>query len=244
MKPEAIKAYIHKHYELLFEGKKTCRLPIEKGKHLAQALGYSPHLIGLLAEEFWDGFVPCGNPQPYLKPAQGDKILNLGCGIGIDSLETALKHGSEVGLVNLDIVFSILKRGRRLALQSGICTESLRWICSDGENLPFKNESFEWIITNGVFNLFPDKPALIKEFYRVLKISGFWVNVDLCCVDSLPDYFYREPDAWAWCMSGACTEDHLAGILKKGGFDSVRMNHQEKGDWFDRVIFSCRKDSG
>ena len=241
MKPGEIKASVRKHYRLLFEGENTCRLPIRKGKDLAETLGYPSNFLDLLAEEYWNWFVPCGNPLPFVHPTPGDRVLNVGCGVGIDSLGILSGDEPRVSIVNLDIVFTVVKRGRRLALEQGISETSLQWLCGDGESLPFKDESFSWIMMNGVFNLFPDKQPLITELHRVLRPSGRWVCTDLCCADSLPDYFSQEPDAWAWCMSGACTEGELEALLKEKGFLPIRMDRQEEGDWFHRVAFVCRK---
>jgi SAM-dependent methyltransferase len=241
MNHTAIKKHVQNHYECLFEGKKRCHLPVEKGKDLAGTLGYPADFLEMIPQEYWDHFVPCGNPLPYLIPASGDRILNLGCGVGIDSLGVFFKHGHQVEVVNADIVFTVLKQARQLASQLSIPKGVFQWICGDGEQLPFQSNLFDWIVMNGVFNLFPNKASLLKEIYRALRPSGQLVSVDLCCVDALPEYFFQEPDAWAWCMSGACTEDELMKLLEERGFEQIRLDRQEEGDWFHRVAFSCRK---
>ena len=85
VKIEEIEKHIRKHYCLLFEGELHCHLNILKGRELALNLGYSPDLIDLIPEDMWNSFLPCGNPLQNMKPSSHDLILNLGCGVGIDS---------------------------------------------------------------------------------------------------------------------------------------------------------------
>jgi len=117
----------------------------------------------------------------------------------------------------------------------------LHWVCGDGDQLPFQPESFQWVIMNGVLNLFPDKASLLKEVSRILSPAGQLVGADLCTEGPLPDYFHEERDAWAWCMSGACTEDRLCGLLQEAGLEEIRLHGEEDCDMFHRVTFCGRK---
>jgi SAM-dependent methyltransferase len=147
-----------------------------------------------------------------------------------------------VQIVSLDIVPDILQRARSTASRLKERGTGLHWACGDGESLPFGNECFDWVLMNGVFNLFPDKPSVLREVTRVLKPGASLVCADLCLADQLPSYFDDEPDAWAWCMSGAVTAKDLLAMLDAAGFGSIRLLEEEPGDLFRRIVFSCRRE--
>lgn len=235
-----IKRHVQKYYSKLFQDKHPRRLPIKTGKTLAEFLGYPVSLLPSISEDYWERFLPCGNPFPLLHLRSGDRLLNLGCGAAIDSFLIQAKHGCSVEVVNLDIVFSILQRASSSVLANSHA-DTLRWVCGDGESLPLWGESFGWILMNGALNLFPKKTTVLREIWRALKPSGFLIGADLCAQSSLPDSFRQEKDAWAWCMSGACTENELTRLFKSSGFGRIILIREEEEDLFYRAIFSCQK---
>ena len=110
--------------------------------------------------------------------------------------------------------------------------------------LPFGPGSFEWIMLNGVFNLFPEKGELIEEIGRVLEPGGIVAGADLCRRVILPGYFAAEPDAWAWCMSGALAQEELIEAFEAGGFSTLDMAAENMDEFFDRAVFTFRKNGG
>src|SRR5512143_3110594 len=108
MDPNSIKHHIRDYYAGLFAKGRTApaALPIRSGKPLAAELGYPMDSLGLLPDELWNLFAPCGNPLPHLQCACGQRVLNLGCGAGIDSLALTLLH-PEGHAVGLDVVRAI-----------------------------------------------------------------------------------------------------------------------------------------
>jgi len=250
----AIKIHIRNHYTHLYEGRQICRVPIRTGRSLAEALGYPLDLLDFVPEDHWARFVPCGNPLRMVHPAQGERILNLGCGAAVDSFALWALYGASVRIVSTDIVFSVLRNNSELARisagpfhpeihSSARPKDVLSWVCADGEQLPFQPGAFHWVIMNGVFNLFPDKASLLAEVMRILRPGGRLAGTDLCIDAPLPDYFHEERDAWAWCMSGACMDEELIGLLRNSRFEEIRLDHEEDGDMFHRVAFCCRKST-
>lgn len=239
--------HVRNYYRDLYENVPSSRfsaLPITTGRKLAEFLGYPQDILNLLPESYWERFVPCGNAIPHLQPRHGDRILNLGCGVALDSLCLHLRHGEAIEIAGLDIVFSVLQRSRNtfrqlFPHQGNEC----RWICGDAEHLPFRTESFDWVILNGVFNLFKDKLSLLRAIKEILKPEGSLVVLDLCCKEPLPPYFNEEMDAWAWCMSGACTEGEIHSLLDAADLEAERMIREEDADSFYRIAFTCRKVS-
>ena len=240
-----IKAHVKRHYERLYRGETRCAAPVERGKALAKALGYSADLLEAVGEEDWELFVPCGNPLPFVPQRSGGRILHLGCGLGVDALAMAWKtEGRPAAMFNMDVDAGILGRGKGLASSLLPDFPGMFWICADGDHLPLRGESLEGVVMNGVFNLFPRKDSLLGEIRRVLKPGGRLTGVDLCRTVSLPDYFLREPDAWAWCMNGACREEELKELLEENGLRFARVARLEEGEWFHRVAFQGEKPPG
>jgi SAM-dependent methyltransferase len=237
-----LKKHIRKYYEQLYQGEKRIKAHGLGGKTLAMELGYPAGLIDCLPGEIWEDFLPCGNVLHYLHAKPGDRVLNLGCGAGIDSIILKLCAGAEFRIVNLDSAIPALTKACALAGRSFPGLE-FEFVCADGDRLPFRPCSFEWIILNGVFNLFPDKGELIVELYRVLKPGGIVTGADLCRRVILPDYFASDPDAWAWCMSGALSQNELSAAFEAEGFAKLALVPENMDEYFDRTVFAFRKRS-
>jgi arsenite methyltransferase len=239
---DSLKGHIRSYYTALFESKRSLHLPIKTGKDLASALAYSEDLVRTVPEEYWEYFHPCSNPLPFLNVLPGDLILNLGCGVGIDSFALALKEPSSVQIVNMDVVPIALKLGFVLGSHFEMEGKSIEWVCGDGERLPFREECFDSVFLNGVFNLFPHKEKVLQEIKRVTKPGGSLIIADLCLEGHLPDYFRGNGDAWAWCMSGAHTSEAVLSQLQNLGFKGVVDLHLEsRGDMFYPAVFSATK---
>jgi arsenite methyltransferase len=240
-----IKEHVQEYYRSLFERGQVApaHLPVRSGKRLAVELGYPPSLLDLLPEHCWQLFAPCGNPLPYLTPKPGDWILNLGCGIGIDSLAVALEYRDSVHVVGIDAVVNIIHKAYTLICSINLLRSSFYWVCGDGECLPFRRHCFDAVLMNGVFNLFPEKSGLLRGLHRVLKPEGALLLADLCRVGPLPDYFEAEWDAWAWCMNGACSAEELVTEFAAAGFNRVEIYTEESGEMFNRIVLSCRRSS-
>ena len=241
MRPQDIKAHVEKYYSRFYRREQGRRLPIKTGKALAASLGYPLDSLRFVPEEHWEKFIPCGNPLPHVHPTAGDRILNLGCGASIDSYVLSRAPGVPVTIVGLDVVHEIMLQAMELSSHQRLGGNALWWVCGDGEQLPFHSESFDWVLLNGVLNLFADKLVLLDEIHRILGPSGRFVCTDLCSGSDLPDYFEDEPDGWAWCMSGACTEQNLTDLIEQSGFELIHFIREEEADLLYRITLACRK---
>ncbi len=238
-----MKDFIVGYYEELYgeEGRGSIA-PGVSGQALAADLGYPEALLRVIPAELWADFLPCGNVLPLLELRPGDVVLNLGCGVGIDSLALGLAHGTHVEVINLDTAFRALQKGRDCSRR---VLPDFRFIpvCADGSHLPFGPETFDAVILNGVFNLFEDKRELAVELQRVVKHGGRVAGADLCRRVELPGYFAAEPEAWAWCMSGALATEELRALFQTSGFREIELVSEIMDDYFDRVLFVFRKSS-
>ena len=237
-----IRGHILAHYRSLYRGEKRCRVPILQGRQLAAALGFPAAVTERIADQLWLDFVPCGNPLPLLAaPAAAGSGLNLGCGAGIDATALSLLGSATHPIVNLDPVAAILHRAARLPPNQTAPARRIRWCAGEGEALPFKDGSFHWVLMNGVFNLFPSKPPVLREVNRVLAAGGRLVICDLFHDGPLPDDVRRELDAWAWCLGGAVDRNEVGAILAQAGFQLERFELEETIDRFCRAGLRAQK---
>lgn len=235
MRGKLIKRHISEYYSSLYRGRRECRAPVERGRDLARLLNYPSAVIEAIPDELWDHFVPCGNPFPFLIKVATGPGLNLGCGAAIDSIGLARGLNIQHPIVNVDIVAHVLAGSRRILCQNTPAGSTLSWTCAEAEHLPFRPESFHWVLMNGVFNLFPEKMNLLKEIRRVLHHGGQLVIMDLFHQGSMPDYFKEELDAWVWCMNGALDQTAALAVLEQTGFKLLEFKMEEDMDLFYRA---------
>ena len=238
-----LKSYIRKYYSELYAGGKSAGVPVTQGWSLAAELGYPSDLLEDIPEEIWEDFLPCGNVLGLVHPEPGEVFLNLGCGVGVDSFGLTMPLRAEqadVRVVSLDTAIPALMKASTFA-KKAFPDKALDFICADGGMLPFEAGAFDSVLLNGVFNLFPDKSELIQELHRVLKDSGKVIGADLCRRIVLPDYFTTEPDAWAWCMSGALSKQELSAVFLRSGFEKIELTSEKIDDFFDRSLFVFQK---
>jgi SAM-dependent methyltransferase len=235
-------------YERLFGGKATpsARLPIHRGRALAALLHYPLEVLSDLPDHLWDYFLPCGNPFPHLQPGTGERILNLGSGIGIDSLALVRSSASAIQVVNLDVVPGALLQSGTVSSPPGNAAHAIRksaisQVCAEGDRLPFRPGTFDWILMNGVFNLFPDKEHLLREIKDVLTANGRLVIMDLCAAEELPEYFSEELDGWTWCMSGAWTPSRLTRLVEASGLTLELFRETDEADLLHPMGVVARK---
>ena len=141
-----MKKHIRKFYEDLYLGE-SAGAPRLGGKPLAVELGYPGDLIDLLPGGIWEDFFPCGDILPRIRPEGGDRVLNLGCGAGVDSILLRLSSRARFCVVNLDTALPVLLKARAAALRT-FPEGAFEFTCADGDKLPFAPGSFSWIILN------------------------------------------------------------------------------------------------
>ena len=157
------------------------------GEGSALGLGYPAQIVGTLPADVRARFVGVGNPFALGAVRPGDAVLDLGCGAGFDALVAALAVGPTGRVAGVDLspeMLAVAESGRAAA---GLSTVEFRQ--ADVEALPFPDASFDVALSNGVLNLIPDKPAALREVFRVLKPGGRLQACDMGLVgeESPPD---------------------------------------------------------
>jgi arsenite methyltransferase len=156
----------------------------------------------------------CGNPLAFSEVAEGDTVVDLGSGAGLDLLIAAEKVGPSGRVIGVDMTDDMIARARRNALDAGATQVEVRKGLI--EDLPVRNCQADWIISNCVINLSPNKPAVFKEIVRTLKPGGRFRISDVVA-EGLPDWITENEAAFAACVAGAISaSDYVAGLEAAG----------------------------
>ncbi|HEY3324686.1 MAG TPA: methyltransferase domain-containing protein [Planctomycetota bacterium] len=169
--------------------------PYPVGRASAQQLGYDAAWLDAIPPTVVSHFVGVGNPFHVHVVQPGQRVLDAGCGCGMDSFIASLLVGTTGHVTGLDLCAEMLAVPR--AELPRWRPQNLEFVQGELENLPFADESFDVVISNGVLNLAVDKDCAFREIYRVLKPGGVLATADLLVIDSVPDAVLCSLDAWS-----------------------------------------------
>jgi len=169
--------------------------PYPVGIESAVALGYDPKWFQSLPSQIVARFVGVGNPFRIHMPRSGDRILDVGCGCGFDTFVAAFLTGRQGRVAGVDISHEMLLWPLEVAGASGNLNAG--FLQGSAESLPFKNETYDLVISNGAMNLVLEKPAAFEEIYRVLRPGGIFASADLLVIETIPPEILATADAWS-----------------------------------------------
>lgn len=156
---------------------------------------YDPEILDALPEEVLASYCGVGNPFSLGPIQKGETVLDIGCGAGVDSIIAAAMVGPDGRVVGMDLIPEMLERARENLKKTSF--ENMTFQEGSAEELPFPEETFDVVISNGVFNLVPDKPAALKEVIRVLKPGGRFLLGDQVLTTSQPTDTKSMVESWA-----------------------------------------------
>jgi arsenite methyltransferase len=185
------------------------------GRKFAESVGYDPALLDSLPESMWESFTGAGNPQPFVDAQTGETVLDLGCGAGLDLFLYAKRIGPTGRLFALDLSESMLAKARSNLTSLGI--SNVEWLHAAADGIPLPDNSVDLVTANGIFNLSPDKDAVMREVARVLKPGGRAIFAEIVLKSELPTEIRREINDWFRCIGGALVEQDFLARLKKNG---------------------------
>jgi SAM-dependent methyltransferase len=163
------------------------------GRAWAEDLGYPPELANV-PESAAESFAGVANPWVLGRLAAGERVLDLGCGAGTDSLVAAQMVGAEGRVTGIDMTPEMLAKARAAAAELG--ATNVEFVESEAEHLPFDAESFDVVVSNGVIDLIPDKDAVFGEIYRVLRPGGRIQVADVTIQKPVSEEGRRNIDLW------------------------------------------------
>jgi arsenite methyltransferase len=212
---QKIKAYVRELYaKLAAHGSANISsVPIPCGEELARALGYDTSLLPI-PKKAWRLFAGCGNPLEEIRLGLHWTVLDLGCGVGIDSQMAALSMKPPGRVIGMDITRELLHHAKEYSSSHPVC----HWVTGDGEQLPLRSECIDLVTANGSFNLMPHKEQALREIHRVLKPGGYLSLADLIAVDEMEPIVEGLEEAWSWCVAGALTAGEYDLLMQHNGF--------------------------
>jgi SAM-dependent methyltransferase len=160
----------------------------------------------------------CGSPLAHADVREGDTILDLGSGGGIDVFRASKFVGEKGRVIGLDATPEMIFRARETAKKHGYQNVAFR--LGEIEHMPIESNSVDLVISNCVLNLVPDKQSAFKEIYRVLKPGGRITVSDMVATQEGRKII--KPDEWAACIAGAVTFEEYRGILERTGFLDIK----------------------
>src|SRR5262245_11445966 len=196
---------------------------------VAEAFGYTPDELASLPADANLG-LSCGNPTATANLRPGEVVVDLGCGAGIDVLLAARKVGPTGKAIGIDMTLEMIERAKRNAEQliDGHILKNIEFYLSTIDDLPLPRDSVDCLISNCVINLAPEKPAVFREMFRVLKPGGRVSVSDIALKRPLPDELTRSVAAYVGCIAGAITIADYERGLKEAGFSSIQIVDTEK----------------
>jgi arsenite methyltransferase len=171
------------------------QFPYPVGLESLARLGYAPEWISSVPRELAARFVGVGNPFIVRLLRPGERVLDIGCGCGVDTLIAAMLVGPTGRSVGLDATPEMLDLPRSVRVgKDGCAPEFVEGLV---ERLPFEDRSFDVVISNGALNLATDKDRAFGEIARVLGPGGEMVVADLIVRETIPEELLASMDAWS-----------------------------------------------
>jgi len=161
----------------------------------------------------------CGNPTALAELNEGEVVLDLGSGGGIDVLLSAQRVGPTGKAYGLDMTPEMLALARENQQKAGV--ENVEFLTGEIEAIPLPDNSVDVIISNCVVNLSGDKRKVISEAFRVLKPGGRFAVSDVVVRGEVPAQLRQNMELWVGCVAGALTEQEFHGHLRQAGFEQI-----------------------
>jgi arsenite methyltransferase len=168
----------------------------------------------------------CGNPTAVADLHEGETVLDLGSGGGIDVLLSARRVGPRGMAYGLDMTNEMLELARRNQREAGVA--NAEFLKGTIEHVPLPDDSVDVVISNCVINLSGDKPAVLAEAARVLRPGGLFAVTDIVADPEMDDATRNDMQQWTGCIAGALTRDEFERELRAAGFEDVEIRETHR----------------
>ncbi|MEH0153716.1 arsenite methyltransferase [Limibacter armeniacum] len=167
----------------------------------------------------------CGLPTQFARISKGDTVLDLGSGAGNDCFVARHETGETGKVLGVDFTPAMIKKARENADKLGFNNVEFRE--GDIEDMPVTSDTIDVVVSNCVLNLVPNKNAVIKEIFRVLKPGGHFSISDIVLVGELPEQIQTAAEMYAGCVSGAIQKSEYLNLIHENGFQSVTIQKEK-----------------
>ena len=193
----------------------------EMGRALAERLGYPPADLDRIPAESIESFAGVGYYFHLADLKEGETVLDLGSGSGMDTFFAALKVGKRGKVIGVDMTNEQLEKANRLRERDGFT--NVNYLKGYIENVPVPAASVNVVISNGVINLAPDKTKVFREAARLLKSGGRLAISDIVTEVQLPESISCNTTLWAACIGGAAQQEHYRGQIAAAGLRVIKV---------------------
>ena len=196
--------------------------------------GCSTEVYNIMTDDYTDlnGYAPdadlglgCGLPTQFAKIQPGDTVIDLGSGAGNDCFIARAETGETGKVIGIDFTTPMIEKARMNADKLGFKNVEFRQ--GDIENMPVAADLADVVVSNCVLNLVPNKDAVLKEVYRVLKPEGHFSISDIVLMGELPDALKRDAEMYAGCVAGAIQKETYLNLIEKNGFRNITVQKQK-----------------
>jgi arsenite methyltransferase len=196
---------------------------------------YTDEQTAALPKEAVLASLGCGNPTALAELHEGEVVLDLGSGGGIDVLLSARRVGPSGKAYGLDMTGEMLSLARENQRRAGI--ENVEFLEGDIEAIPLPDASVDVMISNCVVNLAADKRRVISEAFRVLKPGGRFAVSDVVVRGEVPAEVRSSMELWVGCVAGALTEQEFHSLLWEAGFERIDIDPTRIYEFEDAKAF-------
>ncbi len=189
-------------------------------KSIASAFGYSEEELASIPGESNMG-LSCGNPVALASLREGEVVVDLGSGGGLDVFLASKQVGETGTAIGVDMTGDMVSLARKNAAAGGY--DNVRFYLAEIEAMPIPSNSVDCVISNCVLNLCEDKDAALREVFRILKPGGRLAISDIALKQALPPKLQSEVAAWIGCIGGAITIAENEEKLRNAGFAAVEI---------------------
>jgi arsenite methyltransferase len=215
MRDEKVRRIVRKGYGKMIKTASSCC-----GSETAKSVGYSENELKSVPETATVSF-GCGNPIALASLKEGETVVDLGSGGGLDCFLAANKVGDKGKVIGVDMTPEMIDKARDNLRKSK--HKNVEFRLGEIENLPVADKTADIIISNCVINLSPNKKRVFEEAARVLKKNGRLMISDIVLLKELPDFIKRNMYAYIECVSGAIMKDEYLKLIRDAGFNRVEV---------------------
>ena len=191
---------------------------------MGHLIGYTEGELATIPEDANLG-LGCGNPVAIASLKEGETVLDLGSGAGIDCFLAAERVGPKGKVYGVDMTPEMLRRARGAAKEGGY--RNVVFKKGEIEDLPLPDASVDVIISNCVINLSPDKPRVFAEAFRVLRPGGRLMVSDIVLLRKLPQGLLDSAAAYSACIAGSARKSEYLAMVREAGFGGVKVTSQK-----------------
>jgi SAM-dependent methyltransferase len=212
-------------------------LHFEVGRELAEHLGYPADLLDAIPAEAVASFAGVGHHLDLAAPAPGESVLDLGSGSGTDIFCAAVLVGDAGRVVGVDMTDEQVAKALRLRDSEGFPQVDV--VEAHIETLPFEDESFDIVISNGVINLALNKGRVFAEAARVLRPGGRLALADIVSGRELKERTRRNVELWAACIAGAIPRQNYLDAIEAQGLEVTEVRRNDYRFISERALDAC-----